>query len=535
MRNLLSTGIAFLVSILIVGCGDQPDEQRYWDGLIGAYYGDPDLTNIKFPEVLHSLENEWDEETGHGSAWSGQYEGFIISPVTGELTIHIETNKVVEFNIDGFTGNTKKTDKPVMVSLISEKDQKHHIIFSFLYTKGDPGSFKFSWSWDGQAKTVIPTGNFVFNAEQSEMWNWIPEPDPASIDFSKLVMPSDIQQGKVFYEEGKFAGWPANGGIWNWGDEIVVNFTLGYYKEILNHHSIDESKPSKSVLARSTDGGETWNVEGEYQIKIDDKEILPAIDFSHPDLAMKVFRNSFIVSYDRCKTWQGMYPLPDFGYEKLTNRTDYILLNRDECIFFFSYEDKTVQARLEDKAFASVTKDGGKTFEKLGEMCPDDNYRAVMPSSVKISEGHYITTLRRRFDERFKDKKPQLSHNWIDAYESKDGGVSWQFLSRVADTDMGKFNGNPPCLVKLKDGRLCVTYGYRAQPYGIRAKLSSDDGKTWGDEIHLRNGAREFDLGYSRSVQRADGKIVTTYYFNNQEVQEQFIEYTIWNPNSIDN
>ena len=29
----------------------------------------------------------------------------------------------------------------------------------------------------------------------------------------------------VYRETGKFAGWPANYGMWAWGDEIVVGFT----------------------------------------------------------------------------------------------------------------------------------------------------------------------------------------------------------------------------------------------------------------------------------------------------------------------
>ena len=43
---------------------------------------------------------------------------------------------------------------------------------------------------------------------------------------------------------------------------------------------------------------------------------------------------------------------------------------------------------------------------------------------------------------------------------------------------------------KAVSGFLCVIYGYRAQPYGIRAKVSKDNGKTWSKAIILRNDAR---------------------------------------------
>jgi len=85
-------------------------------------------------------------------------------------------------------------------------------------------------------------------------------------------------------------------------------------------------------------------------------------------------------------------------------------------------------------------------------------------------------------------------------------------------------------MIKLKDGRLAVTYGYRSEPYGIRARLSKDEGQNWGKEIILRNDGGCWDLGYPRSMQRPDGKIVTIYYFNEHNDSERYIAATLWNP-----
>ena len=129
---------------------------------------------------------------------------------------------------------------------------------------------------------------------------------------------------------------------------------------------------------------------------------------------------------------------------------------------------------------------------------------------------------------------------WIDVYQSTDNGRTWEFLSQVADA--GKSNGNPPSLVRLRDGWLCVTYGYRGvcsayryrwEPQGIRARISKDNGKTWGQEIVLRNDARTWDLGYTRSVQRPDGKIVTIYYYTTKEIPEQHIAATNRDPDLV--
>jgi hypothetical protein len=90
--------------------------------------------------------------------------------------------------------------------------------------------------------------------------------------------------------------------------------------------------------------------------------------------------------------------------------------------------------------------------------------------------------------------------------------------------------GNPPSMVKLKDGRLAITYGYRAEPFGIQARLSSDNGETWTDPIVLRDDGGNWDIGYTRTVQRPDGKLVTVYYFNDHADGERYISSTIWDP-----
>src|SRR5262245_6962436 len=77
-----------------------------------------------------------------------------------------------------------------------------------------------------------------------------PKPSPAT----RHVM--------IYHKPGQFAGWPANHGIWSWGDEILVGFSAGTYKDLgPDRHAIDRSKPEEHLLARSKDGGLTWTIE----------------------------------------------------------------------------------------------------------------------------------------------------------------------------------------------------------------------------------------------------------------------------------
>jgi hypothetical protein len=243
---------------------------------------------------------------------------------------------------------------------------------------------------------------------------------------------------------------------------------------------------------------------------------------------MRVERTQFFVSSDRGKTWRGPYALPDFSGKQLTARTDYLVNGKDDCLVFLSAMEPRVQAGIQDRAFAARTRDGGRTFAFLGWMTGEPiAIRSVMPSTARLSDSHLVSALRRRLDVPISGPH-KLQKMWIDAYQSQDDGNTWEFLSQVADT--GADNGNPPSLVRLRDGRIAVTYGYRNAPQGIRAKLSADGGRSWGPEIQLRDDGRTWDLGYTRSVQRQDGKIVTIYYYTTRERPEQHIAATIWDP-----
>jgi hypothetical protein len=75
-----------------------------------------------------------------------------------------------------------------------------------------------------------------------------------------------------------------------------------------------------------------------------------------------------------------------------------------------------------------------------------------------------------------------------------------------------------------------LIYGVRAQPFGIRARTSSDQGKTWENAIVLRDDGASRDIGYVRSVVRPDGKVVAVYYYHDRARPERYLAATIWDP-----
>ncbi|MGC3969749.1 MAG: sialidase family protein [Pirellulales bacterium] len=105
----------------------------------------------------------------------------------------------------------------------------------------------------------------------------------------------------------------------------------------------------------------------------------------------------------------------------------------------------------------------------------------------------------------------------VELFRSDDDGATWQGPQRV--TGRNEINGH---LMRLADGRLLLSYGCRVKDrYGVLAKLSSDEGQTWGPAIRLAR-SLESDCGYPSSVQRADGRIVTAYYAKRAENHERY-------------
>lgn len=341
--------------------------------------------------------------------------------------------------------------------------------------------------------------------------------------------PSSAKNVVVYHGDGRFGGWPANNGMWSWGNEMLVGFSLGYFKNVERGHAIDPARPSVLRFARSLDGGETWKIEEPHFLNAEGKEPEPGdspggFDFTHPDSAVALRMVSsgrgysrFYYTKDRGKTWAGPYKLPTYDRTGIAARTDYIVNGKHDLMAFITAHK--VNGR-EGRVFAVRTTDGGKTWNFVSWIGPEPAGFSIMPSTLRLSNNRLLTTLRR---------KENLVQHWIDAWISDDDGKTWTFFNRPTPSTGGS-QGNPPALLKLKDGRLALIYGYRSAPYGIRARLSKDEGTTWGEEIVLRNDAGCWDLGYPRAVLRPDGKVVTVYYYNDAPDRERYIAATIWDP-----
>ena len=108
---------------------------------------------------------------------------------------------------------------------------------------------------------------------------------------------------------------------------------------------------------------------------------------------------------------------------------------------------------------------------------------------------------------------------------SGDEGRTWNIPnSNYIRYGVTGFYEHPGHLLKLNDGRILLTYGKRYQEYGIGARVSNDEGQTWGPRMAvIEYGGDSDDLGgYPSSVQLKDGTIVTAYYSDKNKFHDKY-------------
>jgi hypothetical protein len=193
---------------------------------------------------------------------------------------------------------------------------------------------------------------------------------------------------------------------------------------------------------------------------------------------------------------------------------------RDGRLLYLGYEWRTRGSSDNPFAGAAHSMDGGRTWGLIGEVPV-----GLSTPNPGISEPHVVETDDGRLIGLFRyNPNNDLNTYQMLQTESSDGGYTWSTLRPTP------IWGGPPHLIRLRDGKLLVTYGYRRAPFGQRACLSHDNGATWDieNEMVLRDDAPDADLGYPSSVELEDGSIYTVYYQVDKPGEKPSIMGTHW-------
>lgn len=229
-----------------------------------------------------------------------------------------------------------------------------------------------------------------------------------------------------------------------------------------------------------------------------------------------------IISTDNGNTWSqpDYIETKDMPFSNLEGPTDAPIEMPDGSILMavIGYSPKNDVGNRSSVMLRSSDK--GKTWKYVSTIATDPGGKLggfMEPGIVRTKTGRIVAGLRNHAPE-----------NAIWMTYSDDDGKTWMPAWKT------EMVGHPVDLIQLSDGRLMATYGIRAgihaNPGGIRACFSKDNGKTWDikTEVQLRNDFLNVDTGYPESLQLPDGKVMTVYYFN--LFGKFYLGSTFWNP-----
>lgn len=231
-------------------------------------------------------------------------------------------------------------------------------------------------------------------------------------------------------------------------------------------------------------------------------------------------------STDRGATWKAFPAHQQFGlFARLAvNSPPRQRLLADHTIVNFMHgyrpEGRTSKSDLGglNHPFIVRSKDAGRTWQMIrmadGSQSPSPRgFNEIYP--VVWPDGRIFAMLR------------TAAHGRAFSVSSRDGGLTW---SKVNPTPIQAKHPNPTILA---DGTIVCSYQRRfAPPFGVRARFTSDMGKTWSRELVLRDDVPISDgLVQPQTVELSDGTLFTLFTAQKRTksgAKRSFIGATRW-------
>lgn len=360
-------------------------------------------------------------------------------------------------------------------------------------------------------------------------------------------MANEMEHAEVYYRPDEYAGWPFMHGLWkNGADELLLAFkrTRVSYGDAndIHHDRLTVKATSETVVAKSSDKAKTWQTDD--MVKLWDfttseteagarprslAGLLPlgGVDFADPDVliagsstptyGLTEARPWIRVSTDGGSSWLPPILLDNENFPAVSgNGSSMVRADGVSLLFLtaisvdgwirrpmvYAYSEEAMTWRF----LSMITPkrdDGAADGNWTAGSLRFGGHRWFYPRGIQTIGGKLLCSLRCQRDPR--------GIMWTEIYESDDGGRTWGFLSRVNDW------GAPGDITQMRDGRTACVYGYRLPPFGIRARISEDGGRTWESEIVLRDDGGSWDLGYPRVIELEPGTLFAAYYFNRKD------------------
>ena len=320
------------------------------------------------------------------------------------------------------------------------------------------------------------------------------------------------------------------------GDGVV-----GDRNEKLTHEHLDAG--SRIALVRSTDDGRTWNPnshtvvdasDGSQDLNLAMISQLPCgelvvnnhrwfmvpkgqreqvttlgaqqwiLPLRQQSFGEAVFDSLYFGrSADQGDTWSEPQPvsISDLGYLSHTGKNG--MIEMPDGSWLLPLHGRCAADEM-CRVYVVRSRDGGKTWEQPSTVAYDPEQRIGFhePAMLRLPAGVLLTVMR-----------TAGADGYLYQAFSADDGWTWQGLKRTP------IWGFPCHLLSLRSGHVLCAYGYRREPFGVRAVLSFDGGRTWDMrcEIVIRSDGLHTDVGYPASVQLQDDRILSVYYFHDAD------------------
>jgi hypothetical protein len=213
------------------------------------------------------------------------------------------------------------------------------------------------------------------------------------------------------------------------------------------------------------------------------------------------------VSDDGGRTWSEhnyLPPLPDAGdlipgkWPRHGGAVRGRAVESEGEILLPVYASRNVASR--SAAYVYVSTDGGNSWKYRTCVARDEANKVHMhePAFHRCPSGKIVCFIR----------TANLEDHLVTA-ESPDNGRTWSAWKQQ------EVIGHPYNPLALPGGGVLLVYGYRHQPFGIRARVLDDECADFGgSEIVIRDDGTGTDLGYPWATLLPDGRVLVTYYIS---------------------
>ncbi len=228
-------------------------------------------------------------------------------------------------------------------------------------------------------------------------------------------------------------------------------------------------------------------------------------------------------SYDYGRSWGEAIKVPIFAPHGavLTGSGRLLYLGKENSGALSRYRklersDDPTPEEDRNRIFLYESFDKGLSWEKVSRLPLPEGFedKFYEPHVAELQSGELVAAIRSHDEVAY--------HNFsMHFLNSNDGGKSW------SQPRTYEISGSPPHLLVRKDGSVIVSYGRREAPSSIRAVVSYDGCRSFGEEMVLSD-APDGDMGYPATVELEDGSLVTVYYQRYEKDIRTSIMYTKW-------